>query len=151
MLPQDPHWLALLFVCRQVYTETAVLPFKLNAFGFEMNSDLAVWIEELLPGQWEAIESLQFLRTFCDNCIDYARREDALFKETFGFKNAYKEFFSFKSLSKIEAFPSLKRIYVWRDYGPNDHRFGVVPNNDTERFIRVSAGEDIEIIFEEDD
>jgi hypothetical protein len=86
LLPQDPHWLALLFVYRQVYTETAVLPFKLNMFGFETNSDLAGWIKKLLPGQGEAIESLRFLRTFCDIYIDCTRQEDTLFKEMSGSK-----------------------------------------------------------------
>jgi hypothetical protein len=58
---------------------------------------------------------------------------------------------SVKRLPKIKAFPSLRRIYVWRDYSPHDCGVVVVPNNVTERFIRVSAGEDIEIIFKEDD
>lgn len=120
-------------------------------FVFETNSDLAGWIRKLLPGQWEAIESLRFLRTFYDIYMDSARREDALFKKISGFKSAYQEAFSFKRLSMIEAFPSLKRIYVWRDYSTHDRGVIFVPNNVTERFIRVSAGEDIEIIFEEDD
>jgi hypothetical protein len=67
------------------------------------------------------------------------------------FKSAYKEVLSVKRLPEIKAFPSLKRIYVWRDYSPRDCGVVVVSNNVTERFIRVSAGEDIEIIFEEDD
>ena len=108
-------------------------------FGLESYSDLAGYNIILLPGQRGAIESIRFLRTFSDIYIESARREEAPFKEMSGLKSAYKEVFSVKHLTKTEAFPSFKRVYIWYDYSPHDCGVIIVPNSITEIFIRVSA------------
>ncbi|KAF2795816.1 hypothetical protein K505DRAFT_191384, partial [Melanomma pulvis-pyrius CBS 109.77] len=55
-----PHPLALLSVCQQIYDETALLPFSVNSFSFQLDLDLSKWADELLPGQRDAVTAFRF-------------------------------------------------------------------------------------------
>jgi len=66
---QDPF--ALLFVCRQIYAETAVLPYRLTRFGFTFFTGFNRWLEKLMPVQRDSMEVVQFSK------YDIAESEEA--------------------------------------------------------------------------
>jgi hypothetical protein len=45
------HALALLAVCRQIYAETALLPFSLGSFSFNDSDDFEIWLKALNSAQ----------------------------------------------------------------------------------------------------
>ncbi|KAI4684957.1 uncharacterized protein J4E88_004399 [Alternaria novae-zelandiae] len=51
--------LALLVVCRQIYAETALLPFSSNTFSASRPDNLKMWIKRFPPAVSEAITSIQ--------------------------------------------------------------------------------------------
>lgn len=51
--------LALLVVCRQIYAETALLPFSSNVFSAPRPENLKMWIKRFPPAVSEAITSIQ--------------------------------------------------------------------------------------------
>jgi len=51
--------LALLVVCRQVFAETALLPFSSNTFSASRPDELEMWIKMFPPAVSEAITSIQ--------------------------------------------------------------------------------------------
>ncbi|KAF2118341.1 hypothetical protein BDV96DRAFT_569693 [Lophiotrema nucula] len=58
----QPHYLSLLLVCRQIYAETALLPFSINHFWIKSEKALENWkdFNHVLPAQINAIEICQF-------------------------------------------------------------------------------------------
>jgi hypothetical protein len=49
----------LLAVCRQIYVETCLLPFKLKVFSCHENTIINTW-SQLMPTQTHSIETVQF-------------------------------------------------------------------------------------------
>jgi len=56
---KGPNHLALLSVCRQLYTDTALLPFSLNTFAFRSIYFREFIISKLTPAQNKAIRTIQ--------------------------------------------------------------------------------------------
>lgn len=131
-----PHPLALLSACQQIYAETAVLPFRLNTFSFQVNLDLSKWADDLLPGQRDAVEALRFKRNYIDFELNiYSNRAE---KEFLADKGRYLE---------MRLFPSVRCVYVWR---AADAYVPVSPNATIDAVIRNNAvNPDVEVIFEE--
>lgn len=48
-------------VCRQIYTETAVVVYKDNRFTFATEKGMRIWLRRRLPAQLEVIERLRLL------------------------------------------------------------------------------------------
>jgi hypothetical protein len=49
------HTFALLAVCRQIYVETALLPFSLRSFSFNDPEDFDLWLKALHPAQRDGV------------------------------------------------------------------------------------------------
>lgn len=52
------HALALLAVCRQIYAETALLPFSLDTFSFDHYTDLQWWLKAQRPAQSDVVSTI---------------------------------------------------------------------------------------------
>jgi len=48
-------------VCRQIYSETTTLLYKMNAFSFATEQAMRVWLKKRLPAQLEVIQRLDLL------------------------------------------------------------------------------------------
>jgi hypothetical protein len=133
--PRDKKSLSLLFVCRQIYKETSLLPFQLNTFQFEDATDLSAWIKMLLPGQRDAIRALKYLAY--DRYMLFFEPEYA---------------YSTKRFVGLEEFSSLKRVYVYY-YKSRDDSDDIAPRDNTiEKLIEAALPNiDMEVIFESPD
>ncbi|KAF2847889.1 hypothetical protein T440DRAFT_509903 [Plenodomus tracheiphilus IPT5] len=101
------RFISLLSVCRQINSETYILPFKLNAFGSFRIQDLGDYLNEFAPWQRNAITTVRFisqnlcpkpgqLSCGCDLCV-YLVHDDEAIREAF---------------ATLPDLPSLKRIVV---------------------------------------
>ena len=134
-LLRDKESLSLLSVCRQIYKETSILPFQLNTFQFEHQSDLSAWIKTLLPGQRDAIRALKY--------FTYIRY--MLFIRPY---YAY----STERFVGLEEFPSLERVHAYYTKKRGDSDDIAARNDTVEKLIKESlANVDIKVVFESPD
>lgn len=61
ILKKRRNFLALLAVCRQLYSETRLLPFQLNAFRFKSQDAFHSWLEKFSLHQREAIREVHLV------------------------------------------------------------------------------------------
>ena len=100
-----PHPFALLRTCRQIYSDAALLPYKLNMFSMSTHTDIRL-LANFLPVQTAAITRIIF---------EFGRSESYISLETFleaiYFPQALAGNRSLKSLS-FPSLPGLKEVIV---------------------------------------
>jgi hypothetical protein len=57
----SPHSLALLQTCRQIHSETRLLPVTLNAFQFKSEDAFKPWLAKFGPAQQAAIQNVKLV------------------------------------------------------------------------------------------
>ncbi|KAF1840465.1 uncharacterized protein K460DRAFT_360138 [Cucurbitaria berberidis CBS 394.84] len=58
----EQHLFGLLFVCRQIYFEAALLPYAINTFRFrDFDISLSPFLKERSPAQFRSIQSLELV------------------------------------------------------------------------------------------
>lgn len=92
-LPQDTF--ALLRVCRQIYAETALLPYKHNAFRFK-SEDAFDWATSLRPVQLNLISEIHVATVEADRMLkaDQVSRQRSLLPDAL----------------RVDRFPGLKTV-----------------------------------------
>lgn len=99
-LPKDTF--ALLRVCRQIYVDTALLPYKLNAFLFS-TGDAFDWVTSLCRAQQNVISEIHVQSI---GAIHMVQRDQGATSASL-----------LLDALRIDEFPGLKRIFI-SVYGP---------------------------------
>ncbi|KAF1969828.1 hypothetical protein BU23DRAFT_571142 [Bimuria novae-zelandiae CBS 107.79] len=99
-LAENP--LALLRVCRQVYAETSLLPYKLNPFSLDHVSS-GLWAQQRLPCQLALLPKIYLVSS---NGFTFVHWEDVIYRDFFSLQPMYWDGFAkyghlFRSLKKI--------------------------------------------------
>jgi hypothetical protein len=63
-------FLALLAVCRQLYSETRLLPFRLNAFRFKSQDAFHSWLDKFALDQREAIQNVSLVTWMARHMVE---------------------------------------------------------------------------------
>lgn len=93
------HCLALLQVCRQVYTETALLPFSENTFRFS-RAESFEWARKLLKVQRNLLQEVHIVTHRAERLYDWVEGEQAG-------ESAY-----LPEVFPVDIFPNLKHVVV---------------------------------------
>jgi hypothetical protein len=62
-------FLALLAVCRQLYNETRLLPFRLNVFRFKSQDAFDSWLNKFTLDQQETIRNIRVVTWMCRHMV----------------------------------------------------------------------------------
>ncbi|KAH6638259.1 hypothetical protein C7974DRAFT_157487 [Boeremia exigua] len=117
-----PNTNALLQVCRQIYMETALIPFSHNAFRFQ-RWEAFEWVRQLLPINQDSIREVH-IEAYRAGCVLgrwYENSDDSSMPETF----------------PLEVFPKVKRIVLAIDISLKDDFLTGFGLNAEERAHRV--------------
>jgi hypothetical protein len=146
ILRKQENLLALLAVCHQLYAETRLLPFQLNAFRFKSEDAFHSWLNKFDSIQRESIQEIHLVTWKAKHMIE---GEDA---------------WKLKPLSvvlPVEKLPDLRRVEIEVEcnkrvqecskdgcQGPNDH--GDEVDTEGERFGKWLVGciEGVQVTFE---
>jgi hypothetical protein len=60
-------------VCRQIYSETATLFYRMNTFSFATEQAMRVWLKKRLPAQLEVIQRLDLLEWDDEKRVDICK------------------------------------------------------------------------------
>ncbi|KAF2118340.1 hypothetical protein BDV96DRAFT_643592 [Lophiotrema nucula] len=115
----ESNTLALLCICRQIYADTALLPFASNCFWIWDNTTMKDWYEynKVLRSQIGAVTMMQFW-------ADDLTKDDVI--------------------QDLMLFPNLKQIHVQETGWSNKRE--VINENDVERRIKDVTGRSVEFI-----
>jgi hypothetical protein len=134
---REENALGLLRVCRQIYAETALLPFKEGTFKCYYPADMSTWLMKRSRGRREAIKTLYFANM--------------------NRHNAWRAIRWTKQMKRLlSLLPGLKKIRVahyGRGLGNGYGTLSLEDADEEERVFEARVGmptKDIEVVFERD-
>lgn len=128
------HALALVSVCRQIYVETTMLPYRLNIFTFSIFNEFHDWCGNMIPAHRNAIEAVRIhgATFFCSWLLE-SHRTQTVEKPP-----------KMRDFKKLRKFPSLKRLYIGKS--PFDYRSSY--DEMVKRIRKKARNDNLQVIFE---
>jgi len=151
MYRKAPNHLALLSACRQLYTDTALLPFSLNTLAFGSVNFREFIILKLTPAQNKAIRTIQI-----HLCLDISNRMQ-------WFNSGHRSYFPGRrvlanDLSFRHLLPGLQKIVIkvsevgakrlWNRFGIEEEKLAARAK--LREWLQEGHRKDVEIVIEED-